>query len=510
MHSDVLELFIIVNSVPVLHLTQKQHEDSDTVLKAGRISAQDMLGEETTGELIQKEVLSDSTIFYGREDNILVALRVANSMSQEGTARLLENVINQVKTNRELVYISFGDRNVLQPLIKRLQHILGSKLPTNPFSMAKINHLMEDYMERLPYVDRVGLVTQEGWVVNISESNYSNLAPLNRNVWKHAVEILHLPLGERNHGAILKDNQSLWWIKPIYYEDGKSVTGISWWAFVAQVNIMRFHEKERKPVQKGVQFFEQTNLSSFVFRKVENEVNLGLFKTIAPLIRKMVERETRSIGRTGAFGKLISYAEYETETIVRLRRLDSSVAVVIENEEGIVSAEVAPAHRPLFDSRDPMQLFVREIPEVLRDMKTQTIFITLDTEDFMSLLAHYAGQLTEKGEFHVGLGLEMRSNIDLLQKTLPSLSERGKVILYQDELLPLEDEIKGMVNELVITEIDAEISQYLIFFSPSESSPLSLILYQESTNRYYGFLSTEPEKLGLIKNYLDAFKEGSS
>ncbi len=307
MHSDVLEVFIIANSVPVLHLNQENKEDSDSVLKAGRISVQDMLGEEATGETLQKEVYEDSTIVYGRTGGILVTIRVTNQMSQGGVDILLKNVLRVIQDNKEVIFNSFGDRGILNNLINKLHRVLGEKLPSNPLYLAKINDITENYFKKYSFIDRVGLLTEESWVVNISERQDRPLTLSDQKIWKNAVEILHKPLGLQSKGAIIKDDDSVWWLKPIFYKNSKSYSGISWWALVVQNSFKLL--TQNKADETLPNFNDERNISSDMFKILELSLTNDLFSQLSPLIQEMLEREVKNLDRQGIFGQVFTFIE---------------------------------------------------------------------------------------------------------------------------------------------------------------------------------------------------------
>ncbi len=483
MHRDVLELFIIVNSVPVLHLNQTKEDNSDTVLKAGRISAQDMLGEETTGELIQKEVLSDSVIYYGREEDILLALRVSRSMSDQGTHSLLQKVISLVRLYKPALYNSFGDREILQPLINRLNYILGSTLPTNPFSMAKINQMMGEFLETFPYFDRIGLVTQEGWVVNIFEQETYVPTKVSKYVWRNSVEILHLSLGNRNNGTIVNDDESIWWLKPIYFNDYTAPNGQSWWALIVQVNLARLYMDARKPIPKEIAAGKTFSVSSKLLQKLQMEINSIFFQNMAPIIQKMVERETRNQGRSGPLGKIIAFAEYFAENPLNFKILNETA--IIENDDSSPKS---------FVSTNVLEKIVFFDLKDFWSNPTDTIFLTLDLPN----LKFFISQLLKRPYSKIYFG---PGSIDPL-----ALKNRfeSNIEIYVENTFELPPIATGKIQSI---SFETEISQYVFLFLENDNSNnLVAIFRKENDSIFSGFYSANNDLTSLSFNQIQQLK----
>lgn len=466
MHKDVLEFFIIANSVPILHLYQSLHNDADSVLRAGRISAQDILGEETTGELIQKEVLSESTIYYGRSDDILVALRVTSSMSDLGTEGLLRKTLSLIDNYRDLVMESFGDRSVLKPLTDRLDLLLGNKFPTNPIAMGNINRIMADTMSKLTYIDRLAIVTPEGWMVNILENNREDLGTISKFAWKNAVEMLHLNLASNNQGVITMDNDSLWFLFPIRYFDPLNPEVDSWWALIVQVNRSGLEDSNRP----------------YISYRLQEELLEGVVQTVGPLISTMLERESRLLGLVGPLGKLFSLPEYMGEKPVYIEISENSIKGLIERG----------SQREVILQKDHISNRVTTLYYFINKFQPTPTMLSISENQLMDLVEN----LFQKHQPQMarilmdGLtGGAMTQFIEILEK-----HEATKIWLISENTSFIKFKREANISQ---APSEAQIGDY--FFVMIDDSIL-LLSIRDVTNKFYTLISSKPELIEVAGN----------
>ncbi len=503
MHSDVKELFIIASSVPVLHLSQdKSNNSSDTVLKAGRISAQDMLGEETTGELIQREVLSESTISYARKDDLLIALRVANSMSTSGVDKLLDDILLQIENYKDLVWNSFGDPTILQPLVKRLHLTLGAKLPTNPFGLAEINMVMGTYFDRYQYMDTIGIVTQESWLVNVESRDNRKVAPVSIDIWKNSVELIHASLGTTSKGLLIQDEDSIFWIRPIYYKNMHTKGGISWWALVVQVNMDVLDSYRSETSLFNHKYFLREEL----YAKITRELDYDFFVAIEPKIRQMVEKEIRAMGRMGVLGQILSFVEYQIT--------DMLVAEVqhIEGSEYIV----AQTPQIKIGWGKFLELYTeRGIPSLAEPNhiinQTGTVFLTLRIDHMQHLLESFvrtAARIQHGCKLHIGLGLSKYFD-DLIDFFNSMDRITHEIVFYSEDKfgeLDSPDNIK-IVDEI---PVDAQISQYKFFILENVEKPQAFMFFRETGEIYSGVWTHSKDIIELMLSRVDQLSQMSN
>ncbi|RMG20788.1 MAG: hypothetical protein D6732_27905 [Methanobacteriota archaeon] len=470
MHKDVLEFFIIANSVPILHLYQTMEGDADSVLRAGRISAQDILGEETTGELIQKEVLSDSAIYYGRCGEILVALRVTSSMSDTGSQNLVEKALRLVEEYKELVLRSFGDKTTLNPLTERLNLLLGNKFPTNPMTMARINKFMDETMKRLDYIDRLALLTSEGWMVNILENDERSLGQVSKYAWRNAVEMLHLSLGVENESVVVSDSESFWFVYPLYFVDPLQASGTSWWAFVIQVN--------RQISEKNL------------LENIQNEIETELLDPLTPMVVKMLERETRNFGLTGPIGRLFSLVEYMGEENFEIKFFGNKIQLISVNERGYrLMKEFAYQGHAIFG------LIVKEISE----LPQSTAFASIPRELFEELFLDSMKSIDSSDFIFISLG-------SLHEITKKKILEEVKFTNHKvlvDHLEPIQSDT---ALNFVKVNVEAQVDDYAIFLKNGTIGKFLLIGRLDAFGNYFTLLSADQEFINLAKNQIEQFE----
>ncbi len=471
MHKDVLEFFIIANSVPILHLYQTLDSDADSVLRAGRISAQDILGEETTGELIQKEVLSDSTIYYGRCDEILVALRVTSSMSDSGTQKLLQRSLKLVEDYRELIFRSFGDKATLNPLTKRLNILLGNKFPTNPVIMAKINQIMDEAMNDLDFVDRLALLTSEGWMVNINENESHPIGKVAKYVWRNAVEMLHLSLGLENELVMVLDEESLWFVYPIYFADPLASSGTSWWAFIVQAGRIAVNNK-----QKSLETIRKT-------------IEERLLDTITPLLVKMLEKESRNFGLTGPLGRLFSLPEYMDNEILQIKTFDQKLQLISENQDGFKLLKEVD-----FPISNILEILLQDFMEDHRS----AVFSFFPKPLFSKICCEVVESLTPNCNVVISFGALDEEKKNSMLEILKKKDVPIKVLV--DELMKAIPE--NNIQPVIISS-EAEITNYFLVLKKNESGSLLILSTKDISGNYFSLISTNSEFIELVGNQID-------
>ena len=503
MHSDVMELFIIASSVPVLHLNQdKSSDSSDTVLKAGRISAQDMLGEETTGELIQREVLDQSTISYARKGDLLVALRVANSMSSLGVDKLLDDILLQIENYKELVWNSFGDPKILQPLVKRLHLTLGAKLPTNPFGMATVNMVMESYFEKYSYMDTIGIVTQESWLVNVTSREGRKVAPISNDIWKNAVDLIHMNLGTSTKGIIIQDEKSIFWIRPIYYKNMHTKGGISWWALVVQMN------GEKLAAYRSVSdlFNYESLIRPELYSKLSRELDFDFFIAIEPKIREMVEKEIKSMGRLGVLGQILSFVEYQVTDIYSAKVVNTDEGAYLTSEKNNLKVPWIEFLQNYRNSCSPLNPTSEQILNL-----SDTIFLTLNLDNLLMLLQSFvliASDYESPCKLHIGLGLS--KNFDPLIEFFNSIEQlKHRIVFYSEDSF---GELDAPDTLLIVDNIpvDAQISQYKFFILENDSWTQAIMFFREVGENYSGVWTHSKDIIELIMSRVDQLSQMSN
>jgi hypothetical protein len=498
MHSDVLELFIIVSSVPVLHLSQDENSSStQTVLKAGRISAQDMMSDETTGENIMKETLSDSTIVYGRfGEEVLIAIRVKNSMSQAGTDSLLADVLLLVESNLDILHSSFGDETVLAPLVKRLHFILGSKLPTNPFGMAQINEIMSQYFEKYEYLDLIGIVTQESWLVNVNTRENENRRYVTSQIWKNSVEMLHQFLGRVTNGLIINDAESVFWSRPVYYRNPRTKSGISWWGLLIQINIDLLDNVVIDKNERDLQFNIDYVLNNDFYKLVIDRLDFEFYEKIAPIIRDMVERELRTMGRSGVLGQILSFAEYTYPDgfNMQLNAINTSEFTTSDNVKGSWKTFLDNYYSVVQNKFPESQYVINQ---------NDLVFITLTQDhllDLFGIILDIAENFDNENMFTIFLGLGTGEFRDRIMERTSSLKIANQMIyLFSEDEIEVESDSEN-IKIFDQINIDAQISEYLFFALENEELSINGVFYMETGGVYTGVWSHSNDLNELISS----------
>lgn len=500
MHSDVYELFIIVNSVPVLHLTQETAiSSSDTVLKAGRISAQDMLGEETTGELIQKEVLTESTISYARKNDILIALRVSNSMSQEGANALLADILLLIEGNINIVYNSFGDKSILDPLIKRLEITLGAKLPTDPFTLASINDSMQKYLQSILYIDTIGIVTQESWLVNVASREDRQTEPLNKDIWKKTVEILHNALGMETKGLLIEDENSVFWIRPIFYKNPRTKQGIAWWALLVQVNTDVLQNLQPTMLKASTTFRHSSALSAEAYHQICQDLDWDLYPNLESLLRTMVERETRNIARQGLLGQILTFSEQVVNDPLFLeitypseQKMYSEAIFVLSDDGSGSWLDLIYNYQGEHRQKFPEHTYIFN--------QKSTIFCTLHEQQIFDLLKAFKAIALQQHDTTTKIHLSIEDNaaLDTYANILLELTAANvPTSIYSETLLNYNNPADCLQ---IIDEISSEsqIRQYVFVILENSLQSIAFVFFKETSDLFTGIWTHSADIIDLI------------
>ncbi len=298
MHSDLIELFVLYSTIPVIHLGEKS-EKVDHLLKAGRISAQDVLGRETTGETITAEVLEDSYFVYKRHGNFLFALRAKSNISQYGAEKLLERVIHRVLLDQEKIKQRPGNTTYYKDVITDIDLILGEKIPTDPIIMGEITEILQDSIQKIDSIDLIAIVTQEAWVVQVvSKEEAMSHSPF---LWKNMVDSVHQTLGKEVRSVFFEESGGIFIIVPVYLEKER------WWIIAIRLTLNHQHHKVKKTQPKISLLTSFTLLS---WKKELLEINNKLIIPVHELIKKMARRAERRIGLKGIFKDVIHFVDF--------------------------------------------------------------------------------------------------------------------------------------------------------------------------------------------------------
>ncbi len=528
MHSDVLELFVILQSVPVIKLGEGE---VDEVLGAGRISALDLVGQEATGEKIQIEFMEQSYIVYTRVDDFLIALRVKNSMAIAGSRHLLQKVRDVVRKNSDFIISVKGRVGDLKLLADELDKVLGARLPTSTGGMMKASNLIDSFLKENPWCGVIGIVTQESWIIeyaqnpNLTRSHTSNL-------WKRAVDILHEKILDQCDGAVLTERDAYYWVRPI-----PLTSPDHWWALVLQIDKGRFYEYVNQLRKKN----KLTSLEAFlvdrtyvgyidngreinisvpgeVYAYLSDKIDYHLLPNLVDILRPMVIKEQVRMGPLGFLGELLDLIEYGApeQTLLRtdVKQLTSVEAVLAQLEPTFsLNRKDMPTKEPnLEDLVDHLQNIIKEHPDGRKPYdgyikKDEPVHLLIEDALYKKIsesVEEYIFKHGENGELYAGA---------------PFIGEMLKTSKLAKDKADIKTYLFGHWDKVLDSNIDSpnvEICPIInlgtkFYFSVYNSSSLKFAMiaffnqtHERIRNAREGFFSTDPATVELLVNRLNA------
>ena len=189
MHSDIIEAFVIFENTPIIVLGHDNPEELQ--LRASRITVQDVVGSEATGENIEMELLEESYFIYQRLGGFLGVLHCKKSMNPYGARRLLEKVLERVNEEKNLILEHFGSQYHLRHVIRDINLILGEYIPTTPQGLAMSENLIGEFFRKQSSVVAIGLLTPEAWPI-IIRYNKDEAIPLPEFFWSEIAGVTQL------------------------------------------------------------------------------------------------------------------------------------------------------------------------------------------------------------------------------------------------------------------------------------------------------------------------------
>ncbi len=500
MHSDILELYVLYKSAPIIHLGEAK---TDNMLSAGRIAAQDALGLEATGENIIMEELETSYIQYLREGDFLIALRCSQTVSRNGARRLLNRIMQRLKESEDLIIEKGAAQHELRALRRDLDLLLGEKLPVNPREMAHAEQIIHEYMEKYPFIDLIGIATPEGWPILINHREASALQH-SQFFWRDIVDLLHVQLSEENVRVITQDQKWFHVIHPFSYGEEEE-----WWAFVARID-----------AAKSIQFFEAG--SELVLSKVLRLIYRKLIPNLERVIIPMIRSELAQIGMEGPLGELIRFI-YSLDLPVAQARFQQASGtgifqMIIQKQRNDIPIEV-----DVIDILTQLGSAIRALDteKIAEIMKTpeKSWKVVLDVASslaFMRFMEEMAIYLAKQGRFDdyskgrprpLALGIGDSRGLKSAMDRLLSLINQGVPLelfleLGEEETLDLRASRGIYVSRGLIP-----LSEYRFAVIDLPIIRVALVLYRDVRGNYSGFLTFNDEFVNVVQNRLLYLKE---
>ncbi len=500
MHSDILEFFVIYESVPVFSFSQQ--EQIDEVLRAGRISVQALVGREATGEDLVMEVLTDSYIIYYHVQDFLLALRARETLSPLGARRLMKKAARVLENNAKFIKKNASSRKRLRKIEKQLNLVLGETLPSTPQGLLKLGAFVEDLFTKYPPVDAITLVTAEAWPVYVMLRNPQSPPRYHENSWRNAVDTLYESIQSESPLVLRFEDKSLFVIHRIEFPAQED----DWWALIIQVTIP---ENSNWQSQHLVEVWEVI-ISSFI--PVADKV-----------ITEMVQNARRYWGMEGILSEPINLLRLEQDEIPCLIRIQKKR----RKKRGVAALETKETiGKPLFFSirgeKNVGEISLRDLPQKILDgllhklplLKTkQNEYFTLEldvdegaTNYLFNTMEWLAEQLSKKSQIEVYIGIDGMEKPEIFIPRLSQLSEKGVFShLFSWDIDFIKRAIDEGIHGIVLSPLSG-IQDFVFYIVSPESEKLggvALVLYQVPGGNKHGIISIDEDLVKLIKAKLE-------
>ncbi len=501
MHSDILEFFVIYESVPVFSFSQ--HYQVDEVLRAGRISVQALVGREATGEDLVMEVLTDSYIIYYHTQGFLIALRARETLSPLGARRLVSKAAKVLENNAKFIKKNASNRKRLRKIEKQLNLVLGETLPSTPQGLLKLGALVEDLFTKYPPVEAITLVTSEAWPVYVMLRNPQSPPRYHENSWRNAVDTLYESIQSDSPLVLRFEDRSLFVIHRIEFPSERD----EWWALIIQITIQ---ESIKWEYYHLVEIWEGI-ISSFIPEACE-------------VITEMVRNARRYWGMEGILSEPINLLRLEQEEIPCLIRIQEKRK---KRRQGVATLETKETiGKPLLFSiqgdKEIKEISLRDLPEkiykglikkspILKTHEKEYFTIELDVDDgaanyLFNTMEWLAERLSAKHQIEVYIGIDGMERPEILIPRLSMFSEKGVFAhLFSWDVDFIKRAVDEGIHGIVLSPLSG-IQDFVFYIISSESEKVgggALVLYQVPGGNKHGIITIDNDLVRLIKAKLE-------
>ncbi len=505
MHSDILEFFVIYQSVPVFIYGKPSLVDE--VLKAGRISIQAILGREATGEEIQMEILSDSYIVYDEFDDFLIALRARKTISPQGAKKILNKVKRIVIKNKKIIKRKLGSLKSLRHIERLIDLTLGESVLSTPQGLMELDSISDSAMKNIKSLVSIILITNESWPIYVLYKDVSNPPKLNQEVWRNAVENIYNSLEEDCKIDIRLEKNSIFILKKIILDEEEE-----WWVLIAQGKMN--NKIETMPfISELYTFFE--NVETLIFNPGEK------------VIKEMVKEARKYWGMKGILSEPIKLVSLEKGKAPTIQPAKTRKKIRINKKFQLTTLETKetigkPLTYELVTETEKIIFTLRELPiKILNALKEnkkiklnriefETANISLDeagTRYMMSTIEWIAEQFTNEIPLELYIGIEPLTNPRIHLPRIRNLTTSGIFV----HLFTSDSEIKkkAMQEGIHTVFIPKEIGIELFFFNllvpvgSENNKGLALILYNVPDGAMRGIISIDPDIVSITRGRLE-------
>ncbi|MCG3217808.1 MAG: hypothetical protein KAR35_02320 [Candidatus Heimdallarchaeota archaeon] len=510
MHQDVLELFVIYESIPVVYLGEESGESME-ILAAGRISAMDTMGSETTGERVEIEFLEHSYFIYHRVEDFLIALRVRENISQAAANHLISQIGEKIVNNLELIKNSQGRIYLLEPLKQELDILLGGSLMTSAQGVMEIDRLFQTFIGENEWVDVIALTTMEGWAITYSTgSQLDQFSPV--KLWRKATDILYDSVLAKCDGAVVTERDMLYWFRPV-----PLVGDETWWQLIVQVNKKRLFEYfDKLRIASGQKPLEEeykdrlisyksedrditVNIPGDVYYFVGELIDMQLLPATFQIVQPMYEKETLRATTLGFLGDFVDLIKMTSDDVPQLKASNGQLQFEFKKQASETSWEEL---KKLLAYQNGGK-FEASIPEIISEtFKTQTILCDLKSTQIKDLLeiaiSRCPNFVEEQGNLFLGT---------------PELSEwEDQIIQFREIMHPVSkfsvfgswsfvldnDEATNFVSIL-----SSKAKYHFVVFE-GEKTSFAYVFMQLGENDPFGFITFQSEMVMILTNRLSS------
>ncbi|MHA1911002.1 MAG: hypothetical protein ACTSYA_04820 [Candidatus Kariarchaeaceae archaeon] len=510
MHQDVLELFVIYESIPVVYLGEESGESME-ILAAGRISAMDTMGSETTGERIEIEFLEHSYFIYHRVEEFLIALRVRENISQAAAYHLIAQIGEKIVSNQELVKNTQGRVYLLEPLKQELDILLGGSLMTSAQGVMEIDRLFQTFISENDWVDVIALTTMEGWAIT-----YSTAAELDQfnpvKLWRKATDILYDSVLAKCDGAVLTERDMIYWFRPVPLVDDKT-----WWQLIVQVNKKRLFEyfdklrissgqkslaeeyKDRLISYKSEDRDITVNIPGDVYYFVGELIDMQLLPDTFKVVQPMYEKETLKATTLGFLGDFVDLIKMTSDDVPQLNASNDQIQFEFNEQSSDTTWEEL---KKLIAYQNGGK-FEASIPELITEtVKSQTILCDLKNSQIRDLLeiaiSRCPNFVEEKGNFFLGTP-NLNDWEDQIIQFRGIMHPASKLSVFGGWNYALDNnESTNFVNIL------SSNAKYHFVVFEGEKSSFAYVFMQLGENDPFGFLTFQAEMVMILTNRLSS------
>ncbi len=500
MHSDILEFFVIYESVPVFSFSQQDRVDE--VLRAGRISVQALVGREATGEDLVMEVLTDSYIIYYHVQEFLIALRARETLSPLGARRLVKKAARILENNAKFIKKNASSRKKLRKIEKQLNLVLGETLPSTPQGLLKLGAFVEDLFIQYSLVEAITLVTSEAWPVYVMLRNPQSPPRYHENSWRNAVDTLYESIQSDSPLVLRFEDRSLFIIHRIEFPAEED----DWWAIIIQVTIP-----------------EDSNWESHHLIEIWEGVVSSFIPEADIIITEMVQNARRYWGMEGILSEPINLLRLEEEEIPCLIRIQKKG----KRRRGVATLETRETiGKPLLFSiqgdEKVGEISLRDLPKkilrgllekspILKTKHKEYFTIELDVDDaatnyLFNTMEWLAEQLSKKSQVEVYIGIDGMEKPEIFIPRLSRLSEKGVFShLFSWDVDFIKQAIEEDIHGIVLSPLSG-IQDFVFYLVSPESEKLgggALVLYQVPGGNKHGIISIDEDLVKLIKAKLE-------